>query len=208
MRLCSRRPQLESRLTHRLSWLRVFVFTNRNSSQMPWLYLNLAMTGSLLVLSTLYHYVIPGDSRGNVTILASDSIGHYLLTYILTYSMEHSPSWESNRFAATQEIPRILRNKKVHYRIHKCPPHVSILNQLNPLHTPTCDKWVPVTTAWRVLTLRMEERLPIWRVAANILNKQSRTAYKGLSSSSGVGRGANNSSPWKRIFVTKHSQYQ
>ena len=34
------------------------------------------------------------------------------------------------------------------------------------------DKWVPVTTAWPVLRLRMEERPPIWRVAANILNKQ------------------------------------
>ena len=31
---------------------------------------------------------------------------------------------------------------------------------------------VPVTTAWRVLRLRMEERPPIWRVAANKLNKQ------------------------------------
>jgi hypothetical protein len=34
----------------------------------------------------------------------------------------------------------------------------------------------------------------IWRVAANILNKQSRTADKGWSSILGVGRGANNSS--------------
>jgi hypothetical protein len=33
------------------------------------------------------------------------------------------------------------------------------------------------------------------RVAANILNKQSRTADKGWPSSLGVGRGANNSSP-------------
>jgi len=31
------------------------------------------------------------------------------------------------------------------------------------------DKRVPFTTAWRVLRLRMEERYPIWRVAANIL---------------------------------------
>jgi len=35
--------------------------------------------------------------------------------------------------------------------------------------------------AWRVLRLRMEERPPIWRVAENILNKQSRTADKGGS---------------------------
>jgi hypothetical protein len=37
--------------------------------------------------------------------------------------------------------------------------------------------------------------LQLWRVAANILNKQSRTADKGWSSSLGVGRGAKNSSP-------------
>jgi len=48
-------------------------------------------------------------------------------------------------------------------------------------------KWVPVTTAWGVFRLRMEERLPVWRVAANILNKQSRTADKGWSSNLGLG---------------------
>jgi hypothetical protein len=56
------------------------------------------------------------------------------------------------------------------------------------------DKWVPVTTAWRVLSLRMKERPPVWRVAVNVLNKQSPTADK-WSSSLGVGRCANNSSP-------------
>jgi hypothetical protein len=35
----------------------------------------------------------------------------------------------------------------------------------------------------------------VWRTAANILNKQSRTADKGWSSSLAVGRGANNPSP-------------
>jgi hypothetical protein len=50
------------------------------------------------------------------------------------------------------------------------------------------------------------ERPPIWRVAVNILNKQSLTVDKVWSSSLGVGRGANNSSPWKCIFVTKCSQ--
>jgi len=47
------------------------------------------------------------------------------------------------------------------------------------------DKWIPVTTAWRVLTLRMEERPPVWRLAANILNKQSRAVEKGWSPSLG-----------------------
>jgi hypothetical protein len=52
------------------------------------------------------------------------------------------------------------------------------------------EKWVPVTMAWRVI--RLEEQPPIWRVTANILNKQSRTADKGWSSGFGVARGANN----------------
>jgi len=40
-------------------------------------------------------------------------------------------------------------------------------------------QWIPVTTAWRVLRLRIEERPPICRVAANKLNMQSWTADKG-----------------------------
>ena len=60
----------------------------------------------------------------------------YLLT-LLTYSMVQSPSWEANWFAASQEIPRISRNPKVHYRTHKSRPPVSILGQPNPVHIPT-----------------------------------------------------------------------
>ena len=41
--------------------------------------------------------------------------------------------------------------------------------------------------AWRVLRLRKEERPPIWRVAANKLNKLSRSADKGDTSASGLG---------------------
>ena len=51
--------------------------------------------------------------------------------------MVQSPSWEANWFAASQEIPRISRNPKVHYRTHKRLPAVSILDQPNPVHLPT-----------------------------------------------------------------------
>ena len=58
-------------------------------------------------------------------------------TDLLTYSVVQSYSWEANWFAASQEIPRISRNPKVHYRTHKHPPPVSILGQPNPVHIPT-----------------------------------------------------------------------
>ena len=42
----------------------------------------------------------------------------YLITYLLTFSMVQSPSSEANWFAASQEIPRISRKPKVHYRTY------------------------------------------------------------------------------------------
>ena len=60
-----------------------------------------------------------------------------MITYLLTYSVVQSPSWEANWFAASQEIPRILWNPKVHYHTQKRPPPVSIVGQPNTVHIPT-----------------------------------------------------------------------
>ena len=49
----------------------------------------------------------------------------------LPKSVKHSPFWEVNTFSATQEIPLILWNPKVHCRIHNSSQVLSTLSHTN-----------------------------------------------------------------------------
>jgi hypothetical protein len=81
----------------------------------------------------------------------------YYAIYLFTYSIEQRLSWEANRFVSIQEIPRISWNSKAHYRFHKCPPPVSILSQLNPVHTPHATSWRSIL----ILSSHLRLGLPI-----------------------------------------------
>ena len=61
------------------------------------------------------------------------------------------------------------------------------------------DRWVPVTTAWRVLRLRMEERPAVWRVAANILINSRGEPTRGGPSACDLG-GVLTTAHCKKVF--------
>ena len=60
-------------------------------------------------------------------------------------SLEQSPTWEADSSSASQEIPRILRKQKLHYRTDTSPPLVLILNQISSVQAVRPTAWRPVS---------------------------------------------------------------
>lgn len=58
----------------------------------------------------------------------------------LTNQLHRAQSFLSS---ASQELPHILWNTEIHYRIHKGPPPLCILSQMNPIYSPTSLLEIP-----------------------------------------------------------------
>jgi len=60
--------------------------------------------------------------------------------------MEQNRSSEANGHAASEEIPRLLLNLKVHHRVHKILPLVCILNHMHLVHNfpPSFEYYPPI----------------------------------------------------------------
>ena len=102
-----------------------------------WLVLSVFCSKSPLLSCRTYPFKSFWKHDDRLCCLNQGRVPVYLLTYLLSHSMEQIPSLEAKQFSANQDILRILWNPKVHYRIHKCPPPVPILSQLDPVHTST-----------------------------------------------------------------------
>ena len=100
---------------------------------------------------------------------------HHCASYcLLNYSMEQIPCRKANWFSSSPEIPHILWNLKVHYCIHKCPPPIPILSQIDPVHAPKSLflkiylniilTSVPGLSKWS-LTLRFHHQNPVYTSA-------------------------------------------
>ena len=80
--------------------------------------------------------------------LGVNSLNFHVLTYLLT-PWRRVLLEKLTGFAANQGIPRILWKPKVHYRTHKRPPSVPILNQLiqSPQPLPTSSRSILILSS-------------------------------------------------------------
>ena len=61
--------------------------------------------------------------------------------------------------SASQEMSRILWNPKFHYQIHKSPPPITVLSQIDPVHVAHPTSLRPILLLSSHLRLRLSSGL-------------------------------------------------
>ena len=105
-------------------------------------------------------------------IISLSHLSIYLLDEAIRFTYLFAGTYLSSAFYYISSEKRVVYTQRVAFC--RCGGYVCTV-----VHTHSVISGSLVVTAWRFLSLRMKERPPLWRVAANILNKQSRTADKG-----------------------------
>ena len=148
-------------LAYLLTYLLAYLLTYWLPYLLTWLLtylLTCLLTDLLTCLLTYLHTYLFTYSLTCLHTWLLSYILTYLLTYLLNYYMGQSPSWQANRFSASQEIPRISRNPTFYYAftsarnlslswassIHSVPAHptfwrsILILSSHLRLGLPSC----------------------------------------------------------------------
>jgi hypothetical protein len=99
-------------------------------------------------MNVICHYLLSTECRLCIINILYIYIYIYIILIIyvklflwLVNFMEQSHFWEAIRSSASPEIPRIVRNPKVHYRIQKHPTPAPILSKIYPVHGSPSYFW-------------------------------------------------------------------
>jgi hypothetical protein len=130
--------------------------------------------------------------RYNISYCAEECHGEWVIVHRVT---------TNDSFPAASWISQNAKNSAPWHQSRRiwCGRGIQITHQfvfLNIIWTLDFHTWVPVTTAWRVVRLRMEERRRHMEDSCRIywISRRGQPS-RGGSPPGWVGRGANNSSP-------------